>query len=146
MKLALRQVEETMVNKKDSDDPEKSFVIRDKRFSAQKEEEGAAQAKPEAKKEEAPPGETEPEQKAALPEISFVNLILSLSTSALIQLGEIQDPTTQQAEKNLPLAQQSIDLISLLQEKTKGNLTPEEGQLMEHILYDLRMRYVKATG
>ena len=135
-----------MVSKKDSDDPEKSFVIRDKRFSAQEEEGGATQAKPEAKKEEAPPGETEPEQKAALPEISFVNLILSLSTSALIQLGEIQDPTTQQAEKNLPLAQQSIDLISLLQEKTKGNLTPEEGQLMEHILYDLRMRYVKATG
>jgi hypothetical protein len=140
------QVKETMVNKKDSDDPEKSFVIRDKRFSAKKEEEGATQAKPEAKKEEALPGEKEPEQKTALPEISFVNLILSLSTSALIQLGEIQDPTTQQAEKNLPLAQQTIDLISLLQEKTKGNLTPEEGQLMEHILYDLRMRYVKATS
>ena len=134
-----------MEGKKNSDDQEKSFVIRDKRFSAQKEKEGATQGKPEAKKEEAPPGEMEPEQKAALPEISFVNLILSLSTSALIQLGEIQDPTTQQAEKNLPLAQQTIDLISLLQQKTKGNLTPEEAQLMEHILYDLRMRYVKAT-
>lgn len=134
-----------MESKKNGDDREKSFVIRDKRFSAQKEEEGPPQAKREAKKEEVPPGEAESGQKTALPEISFVNLILSLSTSALIQLGEIQDPATKQAEKNLPLAQQTIDLISLLQQKTKGNLTPEEGQLMENILYDLRMRYVKAT-
>ena len=135
-----------MESKKNSDEQEKSFVIRDKRFSAQKEEEGATQAKVEAKKEEAPPGETEPEEETALPEISFLNLILSLSTSVLIQLGEIQDPTTKQTEKNLPLAKQTIDLISLLQEKTKGNLSNEEEKLMENVLYDLRMRYVKATG
>jgi hypothetical protein len=132
-----------MENKK-SDEQEKSFVIRDKRFSAKKEEE-TPQAKPEAKKQETPPPESEPEQTAELPEISFANLILSLSTSALIQLGEIQDPMTQKNEKNLPLAKQTVDLISLLQEKTKGNLTPDEEKLMENVLYDLRMRYVKAT-
>jgi hypothetical protein len=161
-----------MASKKNDDDREKSFVVRDRRFSAQKEEDRTSQAKPvvkeeertsqaepeekeeertsqaepEEKMEEAPPGETEQDQKTALPEISFANLIFSLSTSALIQLGEIKDPATRQAEKNFPLAKQTIDLIGLLQEKTKGNLTPEEAQLMEHVLYDLRMRYVKATG
>ena len=135
-----------MESKKHDDDQEKSFVIRDKRFSAKKEDEVDTQAKAEPKKEEAPPSEKPPEKEAALPEISFINLILSLSTSVLIQVGEIQDPMTQQAEKNLPLAKQTIDLISLLQQKTKGNLTPEEEKLMESILYDLRMRYVKATG
>jgi hypothetical protein len=146
LKLTFRQTEETMASKKNDDDQEKSFVVRDRRFSAQKEEEQNSQAKPEAREEEAPPGETEQDQKTALPEISFANLIFSLSTSALIQLGEIKDPATQEAEKNLPLAKQTIDLIGLLQEKTKGNLTPEEGQLMENVLYDLRMRYVKATA
>jgi hypothetical protein len=135
-----------MASKKNDDDREKSFVVRDRRFSAQKEEERTSQPEPEEKKEETPPEETEQDQKTALPEISFANLIFSLSTSAFIQLGEIKDPATQQAEKNLPLAKQTIDLIGLLQEKTKGNLTPEEAQLMEHVLYDLRMRYVKATG
>jgi hypothetical protein len=61
-------------------------------------------------------------------------------------LGEIQDPVTQQLAKNLPLAKQTIDLIGMLKEKTKGNLNPEEEKFIEHILYDLRMRYIKAAG
>ncbi|MCJ7749307.1 MAG: DUF1844 domain-containing protein [Desulfobacterales bacterium] len=85
-------------------------------------------------------------QEVPLPEISFINLIFSLSTSALIQLGEIQDPITQQLAKNLPLAKQTIDLIGMLKEKTKGNLTSDEEKVLENLLYDLRMRYVKATG
>ncbi|OGP88624.1 MAG: hypothetical protein A2157_04625 [Deltaproteobacteria bacterium RBG_16_47_11] len=85
-------------------------------------------------------------QTAPLPEINFMNFLLSISTSALIQLGEIPDPGTKQPVKQLPLAKQTIDLIGMLKEKTQGNLTPEEEKLIEHILYDLRMRYVKATG
>jgi len=81
-----------------------------------------------------------------LPEINFANLILSLSTSALIQLGEIEDPFTQKESKNLPVAKQTIDLIGMLKEKTKGNLTPEEEKFIEQILFDLRMRYVKAAA
>ncbi len=135
-----------MESKKNDDDQEKSFVIRDKRFSAKKEEERDKGAEAEMKKQEAPSTEKPPEKEAPLPEISFVNLVFSLSTSVLIQLGEIQDPVTQEAQKNLPLAKQTIDLIGLLQQKTKGNLTPEEEKLMESVLYDLRMRYVKATG
>jgi hypothetical protein len=92
------------------------------------------------------PPKNDMKQEVPLPEISFINLIFSLSTSALIQLGEIQDPITQQLAKNLPLAKQTIDLIGMLKEKTKGNLTSDEEKVLENLLYDLRMRYVKATG
>jgi hypothetical protein len=120
------------------------FVVKDKRFSAQKEGEKDSKTKEEEKKEI--PKEDRPKQENTLPEISFINLIFSLSTSALIQLGEIQDPATQQHSKNLPIAKQTIDLIALLKEKTKGNLTPEEEKFMENVLYDLKMRYVKAIS
>jgi len=129
-----------MVEEMKDESQEKGFVIRDKRFSAKKEEQGESQAKEEAKKEEPPKAD------ASLPEISFSSLIFSLSTSALIQLGEIQDPISQQLNKNLPLAKQTIDLIGMLKEKTKGNLTSEEQMLLENILYDLRMRYVRTAG
>jgi Domain of unknown function (DUF1844) len=121
----------------------KGFVVRDKRYSAKKESDGESQVKREEKKEE--PSQEGVKQELPLPEISFTNLIISLSTSALIQLGEIQDPMSQQSAKNIPLAKQTIDLIGMLKEKTKGNLIPEEEKILDNILYDLRMRYVKAT-
>jgi hypothetical protein len=61
-------------------------------------------------------------------------------------LGEIQDPVTQQLAKDPPLAKQTIDLIGMLKEKTKGNLTSDEEKVLENLLYDLRMRYVKASS
>jgi hypothetical protein len=121
----------------------KGFVVRDKRYSAKKESDGESQVKGEGKKEE--PSQEGVKQELPLPEISFTNLIISLSTSALIQLGEIQDPMSQQSAKNIPLAKQTIDLIGMLKEKTRGNLVPEEEKILDNILYDLRMRYVKAT-
>jgi hypothetical protein len=132
-----------MGNDKKNPEEEKGFVVKDRRFSAKKEEKPEPQAKQE--------GETTPEgdifkEQGPLPEIDFSQFIFSLSTSAFIQLGEIQDPFTQKAEKNLPLAKQTIDLIAMLKEKTKGNLTPEEGKIIENLLYDLRMRYVKASA
>ncbi len=123
----------------DKDQEEKGFVVKDKRFSAQKEAEEQPSAKAEAKKEEPPQG-------APLPEIDFVSFVLSLSTSAFIQLGVVQDPVTKQSAKDLPLAKQTIDLIGMLKEKTKGNLTPEEEKLVDNVLYDLRMRYVKLSS
>ena len=134
-----------MVEEKKEEVQEKGFVIKDKRFSAKKEAEGESQAKEERRREE-PAKEDVSKQGAPLPEISFTSLIFSFSTSALIQLGEIQDPVTQQLGKNLPLAKQTIDLIGMLKEKTKGNLTSDEEKVLENILYDLRMRYVKAIG
>ncbi len=134
-----------MGNDKKSGEEEKGFVVKDKRFSAKKEEKPEPQAKQEGPAEEAP-REDAFTQEGPLPEIDFTHFIFSLSTSALIQLGEVQDPFTQKAEKNLPLAKQTIDLIAMLKEKTKGNLTPEEGKIIEYVLYDLRMRYVKVSA
>ena len=133
-----------MEDDKRDQEQEKSFVVRDKRFSAKKEEKEGSQIKEEEKTEEAT-GEDISGQKGPLPEIDFTNFIFSLSTSALIQLGEIEDPFSQKQVKNFPLAKQTIDLIGMLKEKTKGNLTPDEERLIDYVLYDLRMRYVKAA-
>jgi len=133
-----------MAGDKKDEGQEKGFVVRDKRFSAKKEEERESQVKEEGMREE--PSKEDMKQEVPLPEISFINLVFSLSTSALIQLGEIQDPVTQQLAKNLPLAKQTIDLIGMLKEKTKGNLSSDEEKVLENILYDLRMRYVKAVA
>jgi hypothetical protein len=136
--------EETMADDRSKDEGEKGFVVKDKRFSAREEGEQAP-AQEDAKKEEPGLGGAA-DEKVPLPEISFPNFIISLSTSALIQLGDIQDPMTQQSVKDLPLAKQTIDIIGMLKDKTKGNLSPDEEKLMEYVLYDLRMRYVKAAG
>jgi Domain of unknown function (DUF1844) len=136
-----------MADQKD-DEEEKGFVVKDKRFSAKKEPEETPPSKEEKEKQskvEAPRDE-KAEPSGPLPEITFTTLIFSLSTSALIQLGEIQDPMTNQTMKNLPLAKQTIDLVGMLKEKTKGNLTSDEDKFVENVLYDLKMRYVKATG
>jgi hypothetical protein len=135
-----------MVDEKRNEEEEKGFVIKDRRFSAKKEAEEVPRPKEEEKKEEPPKEEKGPDREPPLPEITFANLLFSLSTSALIQLGEIQDPVSKQSEKNLPLAKQTIDLIGMLREKTKGNLTSDEEKFMDNILYDLKMRYVKAMG
>ena len=134
-----------MANDKADKEQEKTFTVRDKRFSASKEEKEGPHPKEEPKAEELPKGEA-PREEEALPEIDFISFIFSLSTSVLIQLGEIEDPFTQKSAKNLPLAKQTIDLIGMLKEKTKGNLAPQEERVIENILYDLRIRYVKAAG
>ena len=80
-----------------------------------------------------------------LPSIDFSTFVLSLSHSALMHLGEAPHPENGSTEKSLPLARQTIDLIGLLEEKTKGNLTGDEERLIHQILYDLRVRYVELS-
>ena len=130
----------------------KGFRVVDKRVSAQEEEKPKKEKKGK-KKKKAQPQETQEvkqeakeEQPPPLPEVSFATFIYSLSTSALVHLGEIPEPITEKMDKNLPLAKQTIDILGILQEKTKGNLNQEEENLLNNFLYDLRMRYVKATG
>ncbi len=82
------------------------------------------------------------EHNSLLPEVNFITLMLSLNTSALVHLGQIADPASNEQAKNLPLAKHTIDTIALLQEKTRGNLSEDEAKLLEHILYELRMLYV----
>jgi hypothetical protein len=81
----------------------------------------------------------------ALPRVDFATFVLSLSHSALMHLGEAPHPETGSVEKNLPLARQTIDLISMLEEKTRGNLTGDEERLVGQILFDLRMRFVELS-
>lgn len=81
----------------------------------------------------------------ALPGVDFATFILSLSHSVLVHLGEAPHPDSGKSERNLPLARQTIDLIAMLEDKTKGNLTGDEERLIGQILFDLRMRYVEMS-
>lgn len=75
-------------------------------------------------------------------EITFASFVFSLSTQALVHLGEVPDPTDDTAHLNLEAARQIIDILAMLLEKTRGNLDAAESALLESALYDLRMRYV----
>jgi hypothetical protein len=125
---------------------EKGFIIKDRRsFDKEgelKEEKGASEAGPQKTKEEKSEQDT---QRIPLPEVNFNSLIFSLSSSALLNMGDIAEPQTGERKKDLPMAKYSIDIISMLQEKTKGNLTEEEHKFLDSILADLRLRYVKAA-
>ena len=80
------------------------------------------------------------------PDIDFSTFMISLGSSALVHLGDAPDPTSgEKATPDLAMAQQSIDLLALLQEKTKGNLTPDEARFLQTLLYDLRMRYLSVA-
>jgi hypothetical protein len=118
------------------------FTVTDRRSFA-----GAAEAPPPQAQGEAPPPPPEPgnAESSALPPVDFTTFVLSLSSSALMHLGEVERPETGKAERNLPLAKHTIDLLSLLQEKTRGNLTAQEDKLLESLLFDLRLRYVSAA-
>jgi hypothetical protein len=136
----------------------KDFIIKDRRIFA---EENRDQKDDEQQKET--PDETAADQSAAqeseetataeegepdtpLPEINFSTFIFSLNASALVHLGAIEDPASGQKVKNLSLAKQTIDILNMLEEKTRGNLNKDEENIMRNILYDLRIAYVKETG
>ena len=137
---------------------DKGYTVEDRRYLHLSEEEKAKLREKAGTKEAA--AETafqEASQKAAaeadktaqevpLPEITFSSLIFSLSSSAFVNLGAIPDPNTGKVEKNLPLVKQTIDLLGLLRDKTRNNLTQEEETLFDHLLYDLRMSYVREVG
>jgi len=87
-----------------------------------------------------------PEGGALLGGTDFSTLVITLSTSALLYLGEIPDPETNAPALNLPLARHSIDILVMLKEKTKGNLSPQELSLLDGFLYDLRLKFVARSG
>jgi Domain of unknown function (DUF1844) len=80
------------------------------------------------------------------PPIDFYTFCLSLGSSAFVHLGDAPHPESGQAATDLALAKQAIDILSMLQEKTKGNLTPEEERFLENLLVDLKLRYVSKTS
>lgn len=79
------------------------------------------------------------------PGITFSGFVLSLATTAAVHFGDIADPSTgQRGEPNVVAASQMIELIALLQDKTKGNLQEDEERLIDDLLYELRMRFMQA--
>jgi hypothetical protein len=136
----------------------KGYTVEDRRYlHLSEEEKGKLREKAGAKETAAEEAFQEASQKAAaeadknaqelpLPEITFSSLLFSLSSAAFVSLGAIPDPNTGKVEKNLPLVKQTIDLLGLLRDKTRNNLTQEEEALFDHLLYDLRMTYVKEVG
>ena len=117
------------------------FVIKDRRFTDE----------PEHKEEPAPAQETSErdatgsgaEVRDDYPPVNFTNFVISLSTSALFHFGDFPDSEGGKAEKNLPAVKQTIDILDMLNEKTKGNLDQNEDNLIKGVLYELKMRYVK---
>lgn len=130
----------------------KGFTIQDRRrFSpdtGEAREDGsdrAATDEQEKKQAESSARSDSHAAQAPLPEINFSTFVISLSTQALMHLGEIANPLSGNEERDVPLAKQMIDIVGMLQEKTRGNLTGGEAQLIEEILFDLRMKYVEAV-
>ena len=83
----------------------------------------------------------------AEPQLTFTGFVLSLASTAAIHFGDLVDPTTgKPADANLEGAAQMIEILALLEQKTRGNLTAEERQVLEQVLYELRMRFVEAQA
>jgi len=150
---------------------EKGFVIKDRRLFDEegkvREEEEEVQKKETQKKEaqeketpsesqaepktedETPKVEKEEQAKPGsgeqyhVPEMNFHNFVLSLYTSVIFSLGEVPDPVSGEKKKDLQAAKQTIDLLGMLREKTEGNLDTSEKELLEGVLSEARMRYVK---
>jgi len=81
------------------------------------------------------------------PPLTFTAFVLSLATTAAVHFGDLADPATSEAAApNLDGASQMIEILSLLEQKTRGNLTAEERQVLEQVLYELRMRFVQAKN
>jgi Domain of unknown function (DUF1844) len=140
-----------MANEDEKQGEGKGFTVQDRRRFSPETGEARADA-PEVSVDAAQaskPGG--PETKSAspdhesLPEINFSAFVISLSTQALMHLGEIANPISEKVELDVPVAKQMIDILAMLREKTRGNLNASEDRLMEDILFDLRMKYVEAV-
>ncbi len=135
-------------------DENKDFVIKDRRiFSDEGQEpEDTKTSDPQPKEEahaETAQTEATPESQtsdAPLPELNFSTFVISLNASALVHLGAIADPVSGQTTKNLAMGKQTIDILGMLEEKTKGNLTSDEEKLLQSVLYDLRIIYVRESS
>jgi len=113
----------------------KIIVDEDWKEEAQREKERLAEEIERARQKQ-----SEPPMQA-----SFTVLIVSLATQAAVALGEAPNPLTGKTETNLGEARFHIDLLEILEAKTRGNLTPEEARTLEHLLFDLRMRFVERS-
>lgn len=119
---------------------DKGFVIKDRRIFDEK-----GDVRQEAGPKEQQANKVEREDTDLL-EPTFSNFILSLSTSAMYHFGDLPDPVTNERKVNLQAARHTIDLLAMLKTKTEGNLDENEKSLLDGLLFELRMRYVKEAG
>jgi uncharacterized protein DUF1844 len=167
--MVINKEDEKAEEMKNGKESEAGFTVKDKRKIG-KEDEAPAEKAPaeeastnEAPADDAPADESHVSEASTneasthedisdkgsaeeYPPIDFMSFIMSLSTSALIYMGEVPDPVDNEKKKIIPMAKQMIDLISMLNDKTKGNLTDDEEKYMENILFELKMVFVKATA
>ncbi len=115
---------------------EQGFIIRDRRAS------GGAEAAPTTSPPSMPETSADPSHTAPVPPVTFSSFVISLGSSSLMLMGEQLDPQQASMPVNLPQAKEIIDLLSVLEDKTKGNLTPDEQTVLRDMLYALRMKYV----
>src|SRR4051812_33350100 len=116
----------------DNDEGNKGFTVTDRRSVR---DEATTSA------ESGSPAEQGGESPKALPQIDFATFVMSLASSVLMHLGELSEPG-EPSTPNLPMAKQTIDLLGMLEEKTRGNLSDEEARLLQHLLFDLRIKFV----
>ena len=105
-----------------------------------------AQVEKEKDKIEAAPKDSRTKKEFMAPEADFSFFVTTLAMQATIALGDVPNPQDNKKEENAPQAKFLIDTLGVLQEKTKNNLTKDEGDLLEGMLYELRMRYVLVSG
>jgi len=120
-------------------DEDKGFTVKDRRG-------GSADASNDATQKPAEqPRPDQAREAAQLPEMDFASFVISLASTAQMSLGAVPHPETNQTMVNLPAAKQMIDILALMQEKTKGNLSAEESALLEQVLFNLRIHYVRTA-
>ena len=121
-----------------------SFVIKDKRSSQISEDDATFQDEQETKDQEKQTASSKEKETAPF-QVDFSTFIMSLTSSAFYHLGDMPDPSTGKKEVNLPAVQQTIDMLIMLREKTKGNLKEDEKKLLEQLVYELQVKYVAKT-
>ena len=120
------------------------FVIKDKR-SSQISEDAATFLDDQETKDQEEQTDSSKEKETESFQIEFSTFIMSLTSSAFYHLGDMPDPSTGKKEVNLPAVQQTIDMLVMLREKTKGNLKEDEEKLIEQLIYELQVKYVAKT-
>ena len=120
------------------------FVIKDKRSSQISEDDATFQDEQETKDQEKQTDSSKEKETESF-QIDFSTFIMSLTSSAFYHLGDMPDPSTGKKEVNLPAVQQTIDMLIMLREKTKGNLKEDEEKLIEQLVYELQVKYVAKT-
>ena len=130
-----------------SETEETGFVVRDKRGQSREESvSGVVRDAPVSPSATLPPSSDSVSPQQAGPPLSFSSFIFSLGTSALILMGEQLSPDQPSATVNLPQAKEIIDILAILEEKTKGNLTKDETAIIRDLLYTLQMKYVELAS